>query len=399
MAITLKGENEPGKPKTISNIYVRSDGSFSKNLPNGYKIVGEFGNFVDSALNPLSSPAISVSYRDPSRRRIYQRKLYLSDSYKILSHIMHFGSYYDSVEHYKESAERLSDRADNFENFTRGASLSRRPPEDLSADLRLYVDDLDLTGRPEAATEVNCTGMRCTAAIGEQQRNLPVLTPGDFIPTFPEGASYNHRVRPDGNWVDTHMIMQHRGIYLTLDGSGKNVIDSPLSFGAWMDDAGFFVATRGTLENEGKERAARMVVAVGAPTGRSPDADAVWRGSMVGSVKQGEAKDHLLRGDAALSFDVNSSTLSAHFFYIKDFDRFGDPHKIEEVQKGNKSRLIFKRIPVAADGSYARTYDSGKVNSGGNIRGNFYGDGHGETAGTFEKFGVIGAFGAKKVTG
>ncbi|MBC6416807.1 MAG: hypothetical protein GDA47_03180, partial [Rhodospirillales bacterium] len=69
--------------------------------------------------------------------------------------------------------------------------------------------------------------------------------------------------------------------------------------------------------------------------------------------------------------------------------------RIAEVQSGARNRIRFRRIPVAADGSYARTYDN---EGGGHIRGAFYGDDHGETAGTFDAFGIIGAFGAKQAT-
>ncbi|MBC6406488.1 MAG: hypothetical protein GDA41_12380, partial [Rhodospirillales bacterium] len=61
-----------------------------------------------------------------------------------------------------------------------------------------------------------------------------------------------------------------------------------------------------------------------------------------------------------------------------------------------RNRLRFRRIPVAADGSYARTYSEDE--GGGGIRGAFYGTGQAETAGTFERFGIAAAFGAKKLT-
>jgi len=48
-------------------------------------------------------------------------------------------------------------------------------------------------------------------------------------------------------------FLLHRGIYLPLDGSrNDNVIDSPLSFAAWLHRAGFFAAT---LHIGKKERA------------------------------------------------------------------------------------------------------------------------------------------------
>ncbi|MBC6406421.1 MAG: transferrin-binding protein-like solute binding protein [Rhodospirillales bacterium] len=90
---------------------------------------------------------------------------------------------------------------------------------------------------------------------------------------------------------------------------------------------------------------------------------------------------------------MERSTLDAHFFNIRDLNRFGAPHIFEDVQTGPKNRLHIANIPVAADGSYAK-----KFGHRNNIEGAFYGEGHAETAGTFEKkLSIIGAFGAKKV--
>jgi len=212
-----------------------------------------------------------------------------------------------------------------------------------------------------------------------------VFGPGHFLADNPE---------------QLRVVLLHRGIYLTLDSSGNNAIGSPLSFGAWMDHAGFFVAPSGIYTDtdgvDGKERAraARMVVAAGERTGSRPAANAVWRGSMVGTALEGEAKDHILRGDAELRFDTNSATLDAHFFNIRDYDNFGAAYTVEDLQDGPRNRLRFKDIPVAEDGRYSK--GSGFRN---HIRGAFYGEGHAETAGTFEELGfVIGAFGAKQVT-
>ncbi|MBC6416569.1 MAG: hypothetical protein GDA47_01910, partial [Rhodospirillales bacterium] len=158
---------------------------------------------------------------------------------------------------------------------------------------------------------------------------------------------------------------------------------------------GFFVAPGGLLEDNNDSSTTyetQIATVIGEATGSRPAAAAVWHGSMVGTLTAGGAKDHLLRGGARLRFNMRRSDLYAEFFNIRDYDRLGVKHQIREVQSGARNRLRFRRIPVAADGSYARTYDNG----GGNIRGAFYGDDHGETAGTFDAFGIIAAFGARK---
>ena len=205
------------------------------------------------------------------------------------------------------------------------------------------------------------------------------------------------------SWVEflrknVRVVLPNQGIYLTLDKSfGGRPFASPFSFGAWMDDAGFFVVPRGFVNRGAAElhSVGRMVVAVGERTGDSPAADAVWRGSMVGTASKGEHKDNLLRGEAELTFDMDDSMLDANFFNIRDYDRFGE--KYVSARGVKRDRMLFPDIPVAADGSYAKRYRKRVDNRGGSIRGAFYGEGHYETAGTFRAYGVLGAFGAKKV--
>ncbi|MBC6406541.1 MAG: hypothetical protein GDA41_12670, partial [Rhodospirillales bacterium] len=254
--------------------------------------------------------------------------------------------------------------------------------ENLYAHLRFYQDR---DNNPALKRSVSCTGMSCK--LKTKFADIPIFDPGDFLPIDGNG---------DYNADDVHVVLPHRGIYLTLDSSGNNAIGAPLSFGAWMDRAGFFVAPGGTfVRNNGAKNTARMVVAAGELTGSPPAVNAVWRGSMVGTVLEGDAKDHILRGDAELTFDMSNATLDAHFFNIRDYDSFGAPHMVEDAQGGPKNSLRFANIPVAADGRYVKSYGFRD-----HISGAFYGEGHAETAGTFERKpnSIIGAFGAKQVT-
>ena len=136
---------------------------------------------------------------------------------------------------------------------------------------------------------------------------------------------------------------------------------------------------------------------------------------MVGTVLEGDAKDHLLRGDAHLTFDPDNSRLHAVFFNIRDYDRFGAPHEMEKPRpewavwhhdqkrdQENYPTAYKKRhwIPGPSDSIRfgATVGENGRYKDDkGRIKGAFYGDGHAETAGTFEKHGIAGAFGAKKV--
>ena len=284
------------------------------------------------------------------------------------------------LSHKYYSDEHIEIGGDKDAHRERGANISGRWAKFLSADLRLYADNLRSSG-VSAARVSGCKGMRCRARIGGTGRAAEILDAGDYVPAADSGD-------------DVRVLMTHRDISLVVDNTQGNAIDSPVSFGAWMDDAGFFVATGGTVGSGANERAARMVVVAGERTGNRPAADASWYGSMVGTVRQGKAKDHILRGEAQLTFNMERSRLDAYFFNIRNFHKHGARH----TALGKRNVIGFTAIPVAADGSYEKTIkDAGRGYEPGNIRGAFYGKGHAETAGTFERFNVIAAFGAKKV--
>ena len=407
VTLTTKGKNGP-RVITISDIPVRSNGLYGKRLEDGSRISGTVASFLDPA---WSGKGISGTYTGSDGLQITYKNLQgrgRKGFHDPLSDMMFFDSWRYSIVDYIEYLEDFKTLRQDIarlsrQHLDRGKSIAKRrldssgkPNANFYAELRLYQDykDANVEGPgfyAEQVENISCAGMSCeavvededTAAIGDR---VQVLEPGHFL------TEDSGKVR---------VVLLNQGIYLTLDSSRKNAIDSPKSFGAWMNHAGFFVATGGTYTDsvDGKDRAARMVVAAGERTGSRPAAEAVWRGSMVGTVLEGGAKDNILRSDAELTFTTKSSTLFAHFFNIRNYDKFGVKRKmLQDVEKGRKNRLAFRGIPVAPDGSYARTYDNSQVNSGGSISGAFYGTGHAETAGTFEKWGIAGAFGAKRVT-
>ena len=330
-----------------------------------------------------------MAYTGPNGFKILYEASYKSgwnDAHDPLSVLMYFHSWNYVGTDFLEYPEgfRTDGRAMwNRQHIKRGGNLGVGDAhEKLSSDLRLYVDAPNTEGQPvkesDAATDVICTGMSCTATIGKQQ-NVKVLNSKHFLPS---------------NDDKVHVVLPHQGIYLTLDATEEGrPIRSPFSFGAWMDDVGFFVVPRGNVGRLYKP--ARMVAVIGERTGDRPAKDAAWRGSMVGTALKGLSKDNLLRGEAELKFDMSDSTLDAYFFNIRDYDRFGELYMNPRGQK--QDQLLFEDIPVAADGSYARQYNKRVDKRGGNIRGAFYGANHHETAGTFRQKGILGTFGAKKV--
>ncbi len=102
---------------------------------------------------------------------------------------------------------------------------------------------------------------------------------------------------------------------------------------------------------------------------------------MVGSPQAGPAGGNILQGDATLTFDLTDNSLDAAFTDIQDLDRKA-AHSTTSVR--------FDDVPVAGGGTFT-TGSTGDL-----ISGRFYGPGHAETAGVFEKSGMVGAFGARK---
>ena len=102
---------------------------------------------------------------------------------------------------------------------------------------------------------------------------------------------------------------------------------------------------------------------------------------MVGSPQAGPAGGNIPQGDATLTFDMADASIDAVFTGIKDLDRKA-AHSTTSVR--------FDDVPVASGGAFT-TGSTGNL-----ISGRFYGPGHAETAGVFEKSGIVGAFGARK---
>jgi len=172
-----------------------------------------------------------------------------------------------------------------------------------------------------------------------------------------------------------------------------------LLYGAWMENAGFFVGTAramagvsgGFAKIVGGRRLqifGRFATAGGTLSDSAPSEAATWKGLMVGSHATGEFRNSTLQGDAALTFTPgNGGTLKARF------------DKIRNIYPGrgaaSSTVVSFENIPVKSDGTYVQI----KAPRGSNlnrISGAFYGTGHAEAAGTFEQANIVGAFGAKK---
>ena len=117
--------------------------------------------------------------------------------------------------------------------------------------------------------------------------------------------------------------------------------------------------------------------------------DATWTGVMVGTPAQGANQDNILQGDARLTYDMSEQTINAHFSKIVDLDRQA-AHSVVDVR--------FANVRVDRFGRYHNGSNADRISGsvGNLLNGAFFGDDHAETAGVFEKDGIIGAYGAKK---
>lgn len=175
-------------------------------------------------------------------------------------------------------------------------------------------------------------------------------------------------------------VLTRNGITL-LEGSGGERGRDYRVYGAWMEHAGFAVETRHETERENIKITYRGGQAVGDSTGDAPSADATYHGVMVGTPATGDNSDDILQGDARLVYAFDTYSIDVHFENIKNLDRNAD-HSVTEI--------TFEDI-VVIDNTYSVEHNDQMLS------GAFVGPAHAETAGVFEKDGVVGAFGAKKI--
>jgi len=167
---------------------------------------------------------LSGTYIEPFGLASYQTGPVAGGWPGILRQMLYMESQYEPAR-YAGATERLGARdpittSSADDHLSRGDDITGGSASVLSTDFRLYADGVDLTG----GENPGCVGTYTC------QIDLP----------------------------------QNAG-----------------SFGAWMDNAGFFVATGSTVRINGRDRTARMVVAAGKPAGDRPDTGGTWQGSTV----------------------------------------------------------------------------------------------------------------------
>ena len=169
----------------------------------------------------------------------------------------------------------------------------------------------------------------------------------------------------------------HRGVSLGQR-YAETAEDSYRSYGGWLSHSLFGVQGL-SLEDYGV--GGIVSYSTGVASGSDPmSGGGTWTGVMVGADVSGTATNgNNIQGDAAISIaDFADPKVDVAFTGIYDLDT-----------RGARANMTWSEIPLS-DGSFR---DGGDRNS---IEGRFYGPGHEEVGGIFERDRVVGAFGASR---
>ena len=222
--------------------------------------------------------------------------------------------------------------------------------------------ETDLPAAPAFRLLAECGGARCTLTDALTGDSETVTTSDLEIPDLPaEALGTRHGVT----------LIQVAGRYRGADHA---------SLGAWMEHGGFSFQTNGVVA-DGIRADSLHATAGGDLTGVPLAGSATWLGLMVATPMIGDRRGERLVGDAALNYDMDVGGLDIAFSSIKNIDR-RSAHSTPTV--------IFADVPISAEG----TFKTGSA--GDRVQGGFYGPGHAEAAGIFERANMIGAFGARR---
>ena len=153
---------------------------------------------------------------------------------------------------------------------------------------------------------------------------------------------------------------------------------SLLGYGAWMDHGAFLVMA-GAVE-DGKFRGASIVssMSFGNSPNTVPGIAASWDGIVAGvDMSETDTAGNLVQGKARIDLELPSGEAVVDVAFTELFDL-----ETEE----SRGSLRWEALTVTRDG----------FTDGSSIDARFYGPGHDEVSGVFERGNLLGAFGATK---
>ena len=220
-----------------------------------------------------------------------------------------------------------------------------------------------------------CTGLSCTV-------------------TLPDGSTEQINLydpEPDTGTTEYQLIMEHEGVsigqYRYRDGKGTADQFELLSYGGWLEYSAFEVAVGSLPSIARPEISLALSASYGSASGSDPSSptgsmEAHWDGVMVGVEMDSTHRGNVLHGEAKARVDFTISTFDMRFENVVDLN---DPSRNYDL-----NRMGWDWVVPLNNGTFST--ESFRLR----LEGQFYGPNHEEVGGTFERFGVIGAFGATR---
>ena len=229
-----------------------------------------------------------------------------------------------------------------------------------------------------ADTSTNCTATSCgDITIDGNTFTLSLANVATGIGSRFELMGFNFEYSP---------IMDYRGIIFTQHRAAGRNNDSDvfehLSYGGWLADSAFSVDML-TINDGSNESSLLVGVSYGDATGSRPTGttgQVVWSGAAVGIRK---SDGHLFQGNTEIIINDIASNTTINTITISNIGNLSFTTSL------GLSTMLWQDVPIEADGTFSST-------TGGDIDGAFYGDGHTEIGGTFNRDGIIGAFGGTR---
>ena len=187
---------------------------------------------------------------------------------------------------------------------------------------------------------------------------------------------------------DTQAVMVDRSVTVIQSQAAARQSDGTQltfqTYGGWLTNSVFGVELLGvTQDGVTTDRFASF--SFGMASGNRPtepqggNSPFRWNGSMVGV----NASKEIIQGELAIFTDLLQQNTEID---LLTFD------KIVNISDGSTlNKIEWRSIPIATDGTFSSTSQTT-----GDISGTFFGTGHTEIGGTFNRDGIIGAFGGTR---
>ena len=188
--------------------------------------------------------------------------------------------------------------------------------------------------------------------------------------------------------AELELLGSRRGVSLVVEQISTENVDVH-AYGGWLDHSLFALESvllkSDTFPDQGATVA--LSYSFGFSTGENPGAaqgSARWEGLMIGrEMRASPSRGQVIRGDAGVTVEFGASAITADV-------EFTD---IANVETGERRDDMAWRGMAVEQGGFARRNAPDDT-----ISGRFYGPEEEEVGGVFERDGLAGAFGGKRVT-